>query len=98
MIVIDKPNVTQQNKYEQFTVGYPYLFQNNQVFELETETLEEYYPVPFKRQAGEVQNSQKVAYARDVGKAITQEQFEQEMPRLFGALQRAGKLGFAVGI
>lgn len=96
VVVIDKPNNDQKKKYEQFRTGYPYLFQNNQVFELEMETLEEYYPAPYKKHAGEIPNSQKVKYARDVGKAITQAQFEQEMPRLFGALQRASELGFPV--
>lgn len=98
VVVIDRPNAGQQKKYELFKDGYPYLFQNDQVFELETETLEEYYPVPYKKRAGEVPSGQKVEYAREVGKTITQAQFEQEMPKFFGALRRANELGFAVGI
>ncbi|KGW90160.1 ATP-dependent nuclease [Burkholderia pseudomallei] len=97
IVVIDKPNDGQKKKYDLFKNGYPYLFQNGQVCELDTETLEEYYPGRFKKQRGEVLNAQKVAYAREVAQAISQEQFEQEMPKLFEALMKAKEKGFPVG-
>lgn len=98
VVVIDKPNQEQKAKYELFKNGYPYLFQNNQVFELDTETLEEYYPDNFKKHKGEVPNDKKVTYARDVAKAITREQFEGEMPKLFAALVAARDKGFPMAM
>lgn len=97
IVVIDKPNDGQRNKYDLFRNGYPYLFQNGQVYELDTETLEEYYPGAFKKQRGEVPNDTKVAYARDVARSITRNQFEQEMPKLFLALKAAVLKGFPAG-
>lgn len=94
IVVIDKPNVAQKNKYDSFKNGYPYLFANGQVFELDTETLEEYYPGEFKKQRGEVPNNLKVEYALTVAKAITLQQFEEEMQKLFAALCAAREKGF----
>ena len=95
VVVIDKPNATQQTKYAQFKTGYPYLFENGQVFEMEMEMLEEYYPEGFKKTRAEVVPPfGKVAYARDVASEITQQQFEVEMPILFNALKAAKAKGF----
>lgn len=96
IIVIYKPNDHQKYKYEQFRSGYPYLFQGGQVFELDVETLEEYYPDPFKRQRGEVPNEGKVAYAREVARKISQKHFEMEMPKLFCAMTAAKEKGFPI--
>jgi len=94
IVVIDKPNAVQKNKYDIFKKGYPYLFANGQVFELDTEALEEYYPGEFKKQSGEIPNNQKVTYALTVAKAITQHQFKEEMPKLYAALSAAKGKGF----
>lgn len=95
IILIDKPNATQQTKYAQFTTGYPYLFANGQVFEMTMEMLEEYYPEGFKKTRAEVTATfGKVAYAKEVAKAITQQQFETEMPILHNALKAAKNKGF----
>lgn len=97
IVVIDKPNNDQKTKYELFKNGYSYLFQNGQVYELDAETLEEYYPGALKKQRGEVPNDKKVAYARHVAQTITREQFEGEMPKLFEALMKANDRGFPAG-
>jgi predicted ATP-dependent endonuclease of OLD family len=95
VIVIDKPNANQRNKYDSFRIGYPYLYKNRQVFELTSEMLEEYYPEGFKKTRADVKdNFDKVKYARDVAKKITQIQFESEMPILFDALKKAKENGF----
>ena len=98
VICIDKPNETQLKKYEMFKAGYPYLFQNKQIFELPTETLEEFYPQPFAKKRGEISNEQKVTYAREVANKISKDQFEKEMPILYEALKRASELGFHRGV
>ena len=98
VVLIDKPNASQQSKYEQFKQGYPYLFTNTQVFELETSSIEEYYPTPDTKTPTEVQQLQndgkKVELAKEVAKRITKIQFEEEMPIIFNALRRCNDLSF----
>jgi len=94
IVLIDKPNSEQQTKYNQFKTGYPYLFENGQVFELQCKTLEEYYPNGYKKTRDEIQNNQKVKYAKEVARKITQQQFESEMQIIFNALETANTKGF----
>lgn len=98
VVLIDKPNTTQQTKYNLFKQGYPYLFNNNQVFELTTESLEEYYPSPYTKNSSEiaqlVADGKKVEYAKDVAEKITQEQFENNMSVFFNALKKCNESAF----
>lgn len=94
IVLIDKPNSQQQTKYKLFREGYPYLFENCQVFELLTESLEEYYPNGYKKLNGEIAREQKVAYARDVASKITKEQFESEMINIFNAIEACRNKAF----
>lgn len=94
IILIDKPNTEQKTCYDRFCEGYPYLFTNNQVFELPYESIEEYYPGEHKKAKGEVLNEEKVSYARLVADVISQEQFEQEMSVVFSALEACSRKGF----
>lgn len=98
VVLIDKPNSSQQHKYNSFKQGYPYLFQNNQVFELLKESLEDYYPSPYTKNAVEiaqlVADGKKVVYAKEVAEKITQVQFEGDMPVIFQALTRCNELAF----
>ncbi len=91
IVLIDKPNTAQQTKYNLFKQGYPYLFDNNQVFELTTESLEEYYPTPYTKTSAEAHQLQadgkKVEYAKDVASKITQTQLETDMSLIFEALE-----------
>ncbi|MFA6304536.1 MAG: AAA family ATPase [Patescibacteria group bacterium] len=96
IMLIDKPNSEQQTKYNSFKSGYPYLFTNNQVFELTSETLEEYYPNGYKKTKNEIQVDKKVSYAEEVGNKITQAQFESEMKIIHDALEAANTKGFNV--
>ena len=96
VILTDKPNSTNQGQYKQFKEGYPYLYSNNQVIELEVCSLEEYYPGEFKKEPGEIDNSQKVEYAKKVAELISKEQFENEMPKLFEAIMKTRDLAFSV--
>lgn len=98
VVLIDKPNASQQTKYDQFKQGYPYLFSNNQVFELPHENLEECYPNAYKKDmVGIVQlkvDGKKVAYAKEVAQKLTQNEFEQEMPILYQALCKCNEAAF----
>jgi putative ATP-dependent endonuclease of the OLD family len=98
VVVIDRPNDRQQAKYESFKIGYPYLFDDNRVFELPSHSLEEYYPPPFAKTAEESKTlgkqQEKVAYAKNVGAEITKDQFDSQMPVLASALTRCCELAF----
>lgn len=94
VVLIDKPNSNQQTKYNLFKQGYPYLFNNNQVFELLTESLEEYYPSLYKKNKSQISNDQKVTYAKEVAEKITQKQFESEMKIIFDALKMCNLKAF----
>jgi putative ATP-dependent endonuclease of OLD family len=94
VVLIDKPNAQQQTKYDLFKKGYPYLFSNNQIFELEKESLEEYYPAPYTKQKGEIPNNKKLAYAKEVAEKITQVQFEQDMKIIFDAVEACNAKSF----
>lgn len=94
VVVIDKPNNSQQTLYNQFKEGYPYLFNNGQAFELEEETLEMSYPNGHKKAKDEIQNDEKVSYAKQVANEITQDQFENDMKKFHEALEAANKKGF----
>jgi len=94
VVLIDKPNREQQSKYNRFKQGYPYLFQNNQVFELTTETLEEYYPSAYKKKKGEIPNEQKVEYAKEVASKITKDEFETGMEVIFNVVNECSEKAF----
>ncbi len=94
MVLIDKQNTEQKTKYELFKKGYPYLFNNGQVVELATESLEEYYPTSYRKKKGEIQADKKVEYAKTVAEKITQKEFEEEMPLVFSALESCNTKAF----
>lgn len=94
IILMDKPNASQENKYRLFEAGYPYLFTNNQVFKLPEETLEEYYPGSWKKLRTEINNEEKVPYAKEVGEHISKTDFETNMPVLFAALTACNQKAF----
>jgi putative ATP-dependent endonuclease of the OLD family len=96
VVLVDKPNAQQASKYELFRKSYPFLFDSGRVFELPHHSLEEYYPHPHTKSAEEVRTfaKQKVSYARNVGAAISKEEFELQMPVLADALKRCAELAF----
>ena len=94
VLLIDKPNDNQKKKYKKFKAGHPYLFENNQVFELSVETLEEYYPGRHKKSKGEIQQKEKVSYAKKVANSITKEEFESEMKIIFNSLKKCDSESF----
>lgn len=92
IVLLDKPNTRQENQYQNFKRGYKYLFDNHQVFELDTNSLEEYYPEPHK--VAGLPNWEKVKYAESVAGSISQEDFEEKMPIIFNALKESNSKGF----
>lgn len=92
VLLCDKPNAAQQKKYEQFRKAYPDILDNEQIFLLPTETIEEIYPAPWKKTAAEVvamSLTDKSELGKTVGDAITKEEFEKSLPTVFAAISKA---------
>ena len=99
VVLCDKPRTADQNtQLEDFKKAYPIVVQEpEKLFILPIESLEEYYPAPWKKTAAEVaqmDGAAKVKHARTCGDGITKDQFEQEMPIVFSALKRAWELAY----
>ena len=66
-----------------------------QIFVLDTESVEESYPSTWRKtnaEAKEMSSKDKVDLACAVGDTISKEQFETEMPKVFGGLRRAWEM------
>jgi hypothetical protein len=79
---------------EAFAASYPNLVPNRQLLEAPTPSLEEAYPLPWRRNPQGMSGESKVNLAREVGDNITQAQFEIEMLALYEAIQRAWELAY----
>jgi len=98
-VLCDKPRTAEQvRQLTEFKTAYPILGQSpEKLFVLAIESIEEYYPSPWKKTGSEVANmkgADKVLLARTCGDGISQEQFETEMPIIHNALKRAWDLGY----
>jgi len=92
ILLCDTPNDQQLAQFEGFINAYPHLIQNGQLTKLTTHSLEEYYPNPWRKSVDEVAAMaplQKIELATIVGENITREEFEAQMPDIFGALSSA---------
>ena len=97
IILFDKPQGA--STLDQFLKNHEDLKNNNQAFQLDVGNLEEYYPDAneWRVAAAQVKTMSgpaKIALARKVGAAITQNQFETEMPLVFNALKRCWELAY----
>jgi putative ATP-dependent endonuclease of the OLD family len=99
VVLCDKPRTPEQvSQLDEFKKAYPVLLQKpEKLFILPCESLEEYYPSPWKQtpvQVAAMQWGDKVKLARECGANITQEQFENEMPVLFDTLKRTWECAY----
>lgn len=83
VIMCDTPHPDKQTDFNNFTSAYSALIPNGQLLIIPKQSLEEYYPAPWTTSAP----SSKVDLARRVGNEISKEQFENEMPVVYLALQ-----------
>lgn len=100
VVLLDKPNGTQQGSYNTFKKGYPYLFNEGRVFELPYCSLEECYPAPWAKTAAEVTELQAVAggkkrLAKEVAEGIGKEDFETQLAVVFDALKKCKEQSFS---
>ncbi len=92
VLLCDRPGPEKEKDFQKFLNSYPGLKNGDQVFVLDTETLEESYPPPWHKslaQAKAMNARAKTELAATVGDNIPKEQFESAMPKVFGALQKA---------
>ena len=92
VLVCDKPGPQREADFKKFRACYPEMKDEEQVFVLDTEAIEESYPSTWKKTFAEVKampRKSKVELASTVGDNISKEQFESEMPKVFMALQKA---------
>lgn len=89
VLLCDRPNDQQIKEFDKFIDGYPSLTRNNQIVSLPTCSIEEYYPLPWRRSPDQIKSMsprEKTELAARVGEEISKESFEKEMPVLLAAL------------
>ena len=96
-ILFDLPN--NPAALTQFFTNHPDVKTNNQAFQLAVGNIEEYYPNEnswrkTNAEVGGMSSHVKISLARQVGDAISQTQFEQDMPLVFSALEKCWDLAF----
>jgi putative ATP-dependent endonuclease of OLD family len=92
VLLCDKPNASQQVQYANFRAAYPDIRDNEQLFLLPTETVEEIYPAVWRKTSAEVAamtRTEKAELGKTVGDAITKADFESQMASVFAALTKA---------
>ena len=92
VLLCDKPGPQREADFKKFRASYSGMKDGEQVFVLDTEAIEESYPSPWKKSSAEVKamtGKDKVELASTVGGNISKEQFESEIPKVFGALKKA---------
>ncbi len=98
VIICDSPSTEKARKdLEQFVDCYPYLRKRNQLHVLSTASLEEYYVRSYRQTQDQVLEMKKLPFMKrnmaiHVGKNITLQEFEAEMPIVKSALDRCWEL------
>jgi hypothetical protein len=93
VLLCDKPsNAKKEEDFRKFRDGYRGLKDGEQMFLLDTGSVEESYPTTWRKTADEVKamlSKNKIELACSVGENISKGEFESEMGKVFGALQSA---------
>jgi putative ATP-dependent endonuclease of the OLD family len=100
VILCDTPSAASRADFDEFRRSYRNLIDSGQLQINPRQSLEEYYPEPWRKTATEVaqlgrQRGIKTQLASTVGVAITQQQFEREMPTVKAALDNCWRLAHA---
>lgn len=92
VLLCDKPNNDQERQYQKFRQTYSHLKDGEQIFILETGTIEECYPSNWKKTSAEVASmtlKEKVALGIIVGDSISKDEFEKNLLVAFQAISKA---------
>jgi hypothetical protein len=92
VILCDHPHPSKQADFDEFVRNYPRLVQQSQLFVLTAQSLEEYYAMAYRQTSDQVRDlgqhlGLKRDMARHVGNSLTQQEFENEMPIIWHALE-----------
>ncbi|HTV08488.1 MAG TPA: AAA family ATPase [Candidatus Aquilonibacter sp.] len=93
VILCDHPHPGKMSDFDRFKNSYKTLVANGQLHVLPTQSLEEYYPSPYKKTPAEVEelgkkNGLKRHLAGHVGKNVSLRDIQSEMPALLDALKQ----------
>jgi hypothetical protein len=100
ILLCDKPKTTaKENDKKKFLKENPHFQKNNQYFEIPQDALEKYYPAQWLKDDIGIKEldslpNGKLLLAREVGKNMTQSQFENEMSVVFEALNKCWELAY----
>lgn len=92
VVLCDRPHQTREKDFEDFRGAYKALVDRGQIVVSPHQSLEEAYPARWRKTPDEVaamKGADKTALARLVGSEISKDQFEQEMPDIFAALEKS---------
>lgn len=92
VVLCDQPSAGRQRDFQAFMEAYKEYVARGQFVVCPANSLEESYPEPWKKTAIEVKamrSRDKTALAEEVGRNITKEQFEHEMPHALEALMKS---------
>ena len=98
VILLDKPNTKEkEEEVKKFINGYS-LQENDDYFILPENSLEQYYPDPWKKSSEDVvalgTENRKVGYAKKVSGEISEAQFKNDMSVILNALIRCDERSF----
>lgn len=90
ILLCDKPSEGKKtDNYNEFIQSFK-LQEDNNIFTLPETDIEMTYPEPYKKRKEELTGDfDKVKYAKEVANAITKEDFQNNMPKAFNALEKA---------
>lgn len=98
VIILDKPHLSKEASFAEFKEAYPHLQEGTNIHVLSEDALEKYYPDGFKKNDAEIkvmdEARQKVNYAIEVAEKISLEQFRDQMPVMFSALEQASVMAY----
>lgn len=90
IVLCDTPNEQKAESFRLFKARNSQLVKRGQFIELPTTQIESYYPLPWKTD-DKLKPHQKRNLAKNVGKGISQQQLENDMPFVFQAMQQCWK-------
>ena len=93
IVIHDLRNDENKAEVEQFYNAYKDLSDSQQIYEIQENTLEKYYPLPWKNE-NKLSGEEKFNLAIKVGDEIKSEQFKSEMPLIFKATEKLYELSF----
>ncbi len=94
VFLFDLPNIDQKSNFDLFKAKHKNLKENEHLYILPVEDIEEYYPGTWKKNKSEISDADKVYYSISVAEAITFNEFKNDMPVVYEMLEKAIEKGY----